>query len=99
MKLVTANVRTVAVELDATDCLALADACHRAVRDDLPGNREHLAALATALDALAIVAAFDMLEDNMRACADRDFDFIADTRRVWGPRDSYRGDRVAARTA
>lgn len=80
----------VVLELDATDCLSLADACHHARRYDMPGDRDLLAAHETALRLGAVVAAFDTLTDGAVAEAD----MLADTRKVWGPTDTSVPGRV-----
>ena len=74
----------VQIELDATDCLQLADALHYSENRDMPGNRIHIAALQSALTACAILAAVDTNQD-----ADTPVnEWAAKTRKVWGPRDS-----------
>ena len=82
----------VVVELDATDCLQLADALGYSEHRDIPGNRIHVNALRAALTACAVLAAHDTNTD-----VDTPEDqLLAETRRVWGPRDTrwLAGERV-----
>jgi len=83
---------TVILELDATECLALADACGHAQRYDMPGDRDLMAVHETALRLGAVVAAFDTLKDAEVAEAD----MLADTRKVWGPTGTGVVGRVRA---
>lgn len=83
MKFLNASACGVVLELDATDCTALADALDQATTADLPGgNLPLLAALGATLRASAIVAAWDTLQDAQVPQAA----FLTDVRRVWGPR-------------
>ncbi len=92
MKLQAITTIGIVFELDATDCLSLADACRHAQRYDMPGDRDLLAAHETALRLGAVVAAFDTLRDAAVAEAD----LLADTRKVWGPTDTSVPGRVRA---
>ncbi len=92
MKLIAIAPIAVTVELDATDCLSLADACHHALRYDMPGDRDLLAAHETALRLGAVVAAFNTLQD----AAVPEAAMLADVRRVWGPADTSVPGRARA---
>lgn len=81
MKLIAIAAGGVVLELDATDCLSLADACGHALRFDMPGDHDLIAAHRTALRLGAVVAAFDTLKDaDIPEAA-----MLADIRKVWGP--------------
>ncbi len=73
----------VRLELDATDLIALADACATALYHDQSPDRNLMEALRTALEACAVLAATDTLRDNQT----RESEMLEDTRRVWGPFD------------
>lgn len=81
MKFVNGTAGGVLLNLDATDCLAVADAIAYANRLDIDyKDFNHLAALGAAFTACAIVAALDTLEDTRVPGEEA----LADTRRVWG---------------
>lgn len=84
MKFVNVTPGGVRLDLDATDCTVLADACAHADCYGLVTDRALLAALGAALRAASVAAAFDTLEDNKVAPRE----MLADVRRVWGPRDT-----------
>ena len=85
MKLINVVCLGVVLELDATDRPQLADALQYSEKRELPGNRTHYAALHTALTACAILAAHDTnLDANTK-----EEDLLAETRRVWGPLDTW----------
>lgn len=86
MKFVNVTPGGVLLDLDATDCTALADACDHANHDGLVTDRALVAALGALLRAASVCAAFDTLEDNRVPPAG----MLADVRRVWGPRDTSR---------
>ncbi len=82
MKFITGTRGDVLLELDPTDCLAIADAMAYANSMDNSGLAfNHTAALGAAFTACAIVAALDTLEDTKVPGPEA----LADTRRVWGP--------------
>ena len=83
MKIIGFDALTATLDLDPTDCLALADACGHALRHDYPGDTSLLRALRAVLEACAIVAATDTLRDN--GVSEREM--LADTRCVWGAHD------------
>ncbi len=56
MKLQAIAAGGIVLQLDATDCLSLADACGHALRYDMPGDHDLIAALRTALRLGAVVA-------------------------------------------
>ena len=81
MKLINSAPIGVIVQLDATDCLAIADALDHANRTELDHKDYSLfAALEAAFTACAVVAALDTLSDG-QVDGER---ALADTRRVWG---------------
>lgn len=81
MKFVTVLDLGVRVDLDATDCLTIADALRRwPIGND---NGPRLWALTTAFDALAVLAAADTNMDNDTPPSE----WAAKTRQVWRPRD------------
>jgi len=84
MKLIAIEAGGIVLSLDATDCLSLADACHHARHQDMPGDHDLLAAHRTALHLGAVVAAFDTAQD----VATPDDGLLAHVRAVWGPSDS-----------
>jgi len=92
MKLHAITTIGIVLDLDATDCLSLADACRHALRYDMPGDRDLLAAHETALRLGAVVAAFDTLTDGEIPEAA----MLADVRRVWGPTDTSVPGRAKA---
>ncbi len=71
----------VTVELDATDCLVLADALATWMYRDACPDRSLINALRVALEACAALAANDTLRDNRVP----EGEMLDDTRRVWGP--------------
>ena len=83
MKLLTIAPIAVTVELDATDCLILADALAIAIHYDACPDHSLVNVLRTALEACAVLAATDTLRDNQTPEAG----MLEDTRRVWGPFD------------
>jgi hypothetical protein len=92
MKLINIAAGGVILELDATDCLSLADACGHALRYDMPGDHDLIAAHRTALRLGAVVAAFDTAKD----VATPDDGLLAHVREVWGPNDSSLPGRIRA---
>jgi len=84
MKLLTIAPIAVTVELDATDCLVLADALATATRYDACPDHSLVNALRAALEACAVLAATDTLRDSQVPEAG----MLDDTRRVWGPIDT-----------
>lgn len=94
MKLLGVVPCAVQIELDATDCLQLADALRYADNRDIPGNHLHIGALQTALTALAILAAHDTNTDTDTP----ERQLLAETRRVWGPMDTRNIPVVRAAT-
>jgi hypothetical protein len=93
MRFINAAACGIIIELDATDCFALADACGYAMNRGLPGDHELVGALGTALTAGGIIAAMDTIRDN-GVPEER---WLEDARRVWAGRDSAdpEGHRVA----
>ena len=89
MKLLTIAPIAVTVELDATDCLALADALATALYYDQTPDRNLIQALRAALEGFAVLAATDTLRDNQTPEAG----MLADTRRVWGPINTRFADK------
>jgi len=83
MKLLTIAPIAVTVELDATDCLVLADALATSMHYDACPDHSLVNALRAALEACAVIAATDTLRDNNVPEAG----MLEDTRRVWGPFD------------
>ncbi len=82
MKFITGTRGGVLLELDPTDCLAIADAIAYANKMDSSYlDFNHTAALGAAFTACAIVAALDTLADTKVPGPEA----LADTRRVWGP--------------
>jgi hypothetical protein len=84
VKLLSIAPITVTIELDATDCLALADALAHTVYHDAASDSNYLSALRAALEAFAVIAATDTLRED-HVPEER---MIEDTRRVWGPLDT-----------
>ncbi len=84
MKFVNGTRGGVLLELNATDCLMLADAIAHAQRYGVPSDTFHMETLGAAFTACAIVAALDTLEDTKVPGPEA----LADTRRVWAPLDS-----------
>ncbi len=84
MKLLTIAPLAVTVELDATDCLVLADALATSIHYDASPDHSLVNALRAALEACAVLAATDTLRDNRTPEAG----MLEDTRRVWGPIDT-----------
>ncbi len=84
MKLIAIAPPAVTVELDATDCLVLADALASAIYHDPAPDPGLVNALRAALEACAVLAATDTLRDNGVPEAG----MLDDTRRVWGPIDT-----------
>ncbi len=84
MKLLTIAPIAVTVELDATDCLVLADALATSIHYDACPDRSLVNALRAALEACAVLAATDTLRDN--GVSEREM--LEDTRRVWGSFDT-----------
>jgi len=89
MKLLTLAPIAVTVELDATDCLALADALATSIYYDACPDHSLVNALRAALEGFAVLAATDALRDNQTPEAG----MLADTRRVWGPFDLSGGGK------
>jgi len=87
MKLLTIAPIAVTVELDATDCLVLADALACALYHDQAPDRNLTAALRATLEACAVIAATDTLRDGDIP----EGRMLEDTRRVWGPFDHAGG--------
>ena len=87
MKLLTIAPIAVTVELDATDCLALADALATSIYYDACPDHSLVNALRAALEGFAVLAATDTLRDNQTPEAG----MLEDTRRVWGPFDHAGG--------
>ena len=83
MKLIDIAPIALTVELDPTDCLALADAIGWSVCHDIKGDHSHLTALRAALTAGAF-AAF-LAEDGM----ERRQRTLAGLREVWAPHDEH----------
>ena len=83
MKLLTIAPIAVTVELDATDCIVLADALATAHYYDACPDHSLVNALRASLEAFAVLAATDTLRDNQTPEAG----MLEDTRRVWGPFD------------
>ncbi len=81
MKLIAIAPLAVTVELDATDCLVLADALATSIHYDACPDHSLVNALRAALEACAVLAATDTLRDNQTPEAG----MLEDTRRVWGP--------------
>ncbi len=84
MKLLTIEKIAVTVELDATDCLALADALATSIYYDHCPDHSFINALRASLEACAVLAATDTLRDNRTPEAG----MLEDTRRVWGAFDT-----------
>ncbi len=84
MKLLTIAPIAVTLELDATDCLVLADALATSIHYDASPDHSLVNALRAALEACAVLAATDTLRDNRTPEAG----MLEDTRRVWGPIDT-----------
>jgi len=84
MQLLTIAPIAVTVELDATDCLVLADALATAIHYDACPDHSLVNALRAALEACAVLAATDTLRDNRTPEAG----MLEDTRRIWGPLDT-----------
>jgi hypothetical protein len=84
MKLIAINAGGIVLELDATDCLSLADTCKHALSTDMPGDYNLIAAHRTALRLAAVVAAFDTARDVDTP----DDQLLAHTRAIWGPVDT-----------
>jgi len=84
MKLIAIAPIAVTVELDATDCLVLADALATSIRYDACPDHSLVNALRAALEACAVLAATDTLRDSEVPEAG----MLAHTRRVWGPFDA-----------
>ncbi len=84
MKLLTIAPIAVTLELDATDCLVLADALATSIHYDASPDHSLVNALRAALEACAVLAATDTLRDNRTPEAG----MLEDTRRVWGPFDT-----------
>jgi hypothetical protein len=80
MKIVGFDALTATLDLDPTDCLALADACGQALRYDFPGDTSLVRALRAALEACAVIAATDTLRDGNVP----ESGMLDDTRKVWG---------------
>ncbi len=95
MKLLTIAPIAVTVELDATDCLVLADALATARYYDACPDHSLVNALRAALEACAVLATTDTLRDSQTP----EGAMLADTRRVWGPFDTSGrgGSRVTQR--
>jgi len=95
MKLLTIAPIAATVELDATDCLVLADALATATRYDACPDHSLVNALRAALEACAVLAATDTLRDNQMP----EGGILEDTRKVWGPFDSggHGKPRITAR--
>ncbi len=89
MKLLTIAPIAVTVELDATDCLVLADALATSIHYDACPDHSLVNALRAALEACAVLAATDTLRDNRTPEAG----MLDDTRRVWGPFDLSGGGK------
>jgi len=83
LKLLTIAPIAVTVELDATDCLVLADALATSIHYDACPDHSLVNALRAALEACAVLAATDTLRDNRMPEAG----MLEDTRRVWGAID------------
>ncbi len=75
---------TATLDRDPTDCLLLADALALTLYHDQASDRNLTAALRSALEACAVVAATDTLRDNRTSEAG----MLDDTRRVWVPIDT-----------
>ncbi len=84
MKLIAIAPIVVTVELDATDCLILADALAIAIHYDACPDHSLVNALRASRAACAVLAATDTLRDNRTPEAG----MLEDTRRVWGPLDT-----------
>jgi hypothetical protein len=84
MKLLTIAPIAVTVELDATDCLILADALATTIHYDATPDHSLVSALRAALEGFAVLAATDTLRDNQTP----EGEMLEDTRRVWGPLDT-----------
>ena len=83
MKLIDIRSSALTIELDPTDCLALADAIGWSIRHDIKGDFNHLEALRAALTAGAF-AAF-LVEDGASA----EQRTLAGPRAVWAPLDAH----------
>lgn len=83
MKLLAIAPIAVTVELDATDCLVLADALATARYYDACPDHSLVNALRAALEACAIIAATDTLRDSSVP----ETEMMAHTRQVWAPVD------------
>lgn len=83
MKLLTIAPIAVTIELDATDCLVLADALATSIHYDACPDHSLVNALRAALEACAVLAATDTLRDSQTP----ESAMLEDTRRVWGPLD------------
>ena len=83
MKIVGFDALSAILDLDPTDCLTLADACAFAAANDAAADRSHVTALRAALEACAVIAATDTLRDAKIP----EEEMLADTRRVWGPKN------------
>jgi hypothetical protein len=88
MKLIaTPHDTTIIVALDATDCLALADACRWARSHDMPMDYSLLSALETTLELGALVCFAPNATEK-----DGDAPLTLETvRREWGMRDTSSG--------
>ncbi len=84
MKLLAITPGGITLDLDATDCLVLADCLAYARRADAPIDFSLVEALRVALRLGAVVAALDTITDN----GVPEGAMLADARRVWGPTDS-----------
>jgi hypothetical protein len=94
MKLIaTPHDTTIVVALDATDCLALADACRWAQTHDMPMDYSLLSALQTALQLGALLCYVPgAVNLDKREPLD-----LAAVREDWGMRDTAEWDRRVAR--
>jgi hypothetical protein len=93
MKIVGFDALTATLDLDPTDCLALADACAAALFHDAVADRNLVAALRAALEACAVISATDTLRDNRVPEAG----MLDDTRKVWAPLEGRIPDRRSTR--
>ncbi len=84
MKFINTTRTGILLELNATDCLMLADAIAYAQRYGVPSDAFHLETMGALFNAGAVAAALDTLSDGA-ARGDR---ALAETRRVWAPLDS-----------
>jgi hypothetical protein len=80
MKLDSIGPISVSLTLTATDCLLLHDALDSLLAHDHAEDRTTIAAVRSAFLGFAVLASYDTIKDS----DEKEADFIAHTRRVWG---------------